>query len=168
MFKLDNLKAPHGSNHPKKRKGLGIGSGLGKTAGKGHKGQKARSGGQVHPMFEGGQIPLQRRMPKVGFRSPLKFLDHRVSVSELGNRAKESLSIKDMLPKSLRSKTRCRVSVYGSNFPSELPAAIEVHHVSENLKKHLESKGVKVSIVALMDGARPRVKKPKKNKAAVK
>src|SRR5256885_15453842 len=112
MFKLDNLKSPLGSNHPKKRKGLGIGSGLGKTAGKGHKGQKARSGGQVHPMFEGGQIPLQRRMPKVGFRSPLKFLDHRVNVAELGLYASKKLSVIDLLPKSLRTKSRTRLSIY--------------------------------------------------------
>ncbi|MDK2823761.1 MAG: large subunit ribosomal protein [Clostridia bacterium] len=66
-MKLHELKPAEGSRHTKKRKGRGIGSGLGKTAGKGHKGQKARSGGGKGPYFEGGQTPLQRRMPKKGF-----------------------------------------------------------------------------------------------------
>jgi large subunit ribosomal protein L15 len=164
MFKLHNLKAPIGSNHPKKRKGLGIGSGLGKTAGKGHKGQKARSGGQVHPMFEGGQIPLQRRMPKVGFNSPLKLLDCRVNVAELVDYAGQKLTAKDLMPKALRPKPRARVSVFGGRIPAKLPASLEAHHISEGVKKALEAKGVSVTIIPLMDGARPRVKKAKKVK----
>ena len=66
-MKLHELRPAEGSRHTEKRKGRGIGSGLGKTAGKGHKGQKARSGGGKGPYFEGGQTPLQRRMPKRGF-----------------------------------------------------------------------------------------------------
>jgi large subunit ribosomal protein L15 len=162
MFKLHNLKSPAGSNHPKKRKGLGIGSGLGKTAGKGHKGQLARSGGKVGPAFEGGQMPLQRRSPKVGFRSPLKLLDARVSVRKLADYAGKDLVLKDLIKKSLRNKTRCKVSVYGTSLPEKLPASIEVNHVSENLKKLLEAKGVKVTLVALTDGSKPRIKKKKK------
>lgn len=64
---LSNLKGPKGANKTRKRVGRGPGSTDGKTAGKGHKGQKARSGGSVHPRFEGGQTPLHRRLPKVGF-----------------------------------------------------------------------------------------------------
>lgn len=64
---LSNLQPSFGSTHSKKRIGRGHGSGTGKTAGKGHKGQKARSGGGVKPGFEGGQMPLQRRLPKRGF-----------------------------------------------------------------------------------------------------
>ena len=66
-MKLHELKPADGAKQAPKRKGRGIGSGLGKTAGKGHKGQKARSGGGKGPGFEGGQTPLQRRMPKRGF-----------------------------------------------------------------------------------------------------
>jgi len=65
--KLSELKPAPGARHKPTRKGLGIGSGLGKTAGRGHKGQKSRSGGGVRPGFEGGQMPLQRRLPKRGF-----------------------------------------------------------------------------------------------------
>ncbi len=66
-MKLHELKPAEGSKHALKRKGRGPGSGLGKTAGKGHKGQKARSGGGKGPGFEGGQTPIQRRLPKRGF-----------------------------------------------------------------------------------------------------
>ena len=66
-MRIHDLKPSPGSHAKKTRRGRGLGSGLGKTAGKGHKGQKARSGGSIRPGFEGGQMPLQRRLPKVGF-----------------------------------------------------------------------------------------------------
>ena len=73
-MQLNNLKPADGSKHAKRRVGRGIGSGLGKTAGRGHKGQKSRSGGFHKVGFEGGQMPLQRRLPKRGFKSQsLKF-----------------------------------------------------------------------------------------------
>lgn len=68
-MKLNELKPAAGSTHARKRVGRGIGSGLGKTAGRGHKGQKSRAGGFHKVGFEGGQMPLQRRLPKRGFRS---------------------------------------------------------------------------------------------------
>jgi large subunit ribosomal protein L15 len=71
-MKLHELKPAKGATHATKRLGRGIGSGTGKTSGKGHKGQKARSGGGVRPGFEGGQIPLARRMPKRGFTNIFK------------------------------------------------------------------------------------------------
>ncbi|MDR0468479.1 MAG: 50S ribosomal protein L15 [Peptococcaceae bacterium] len=71
-MKLSELKPAPGAKHSRKRLGRGPGSGLGKTSGKGHKGQKARSGGGKGPYFEGGQTPLQRRMPKRGFTNIFK------------------------------------------------------------------------------------------------
>lgn len=71
-MKLHELKPAEGSRHTRKRVGRGIGSGLGKTAGRGHKGQNARSGGGVRPGFEGGQNPLARRLPKRGFNNPTR------------------------------------------------------------------------------------------------
>ncbi|MBK35323.1 MAG: 50S ribosomal protein L15 [Gemmatimonadetes bacterium] len=68
-MKLGNIKAPEGVLKKKKRLGTGAGSGTGKTSGKGHKGQNSRSGGGVKPWFEGGQMPIQMRLPKVGFNS---------------------------------------------------------------------------------------------------
>jgi large subunit ribosomal protein L15 len=69
MMNLSSIKAPKGATKTKKRLGMGPGSGTGKTSGKGHKGQNSRSGGGVKPWFEGGQMPLQQRLPKVGFNS---------------------------------------------------------------------------------------------------
>jgi large subunit ribosomal protein L15 len=68
-MRLNDISPAEGSKHPKRRVGRGIGSGLGKTAGRGHKGQKSRSGGFHKTGFEGGQMPLQRRLPKRGFKS---------------------------------------------------------------------------------------------------
>jgi large subunit ribosomal protein L15 len=83
-MRLNQLKPAAGAKHAKKRLGRGIGSGTGKTAGRGHKGQKARAGGYHKVGFEGGQMPLQRRLPKRGFVSLSKKFDAEVRLSELG------------------------------------------------------------------------------------
>ena len=82
-MKLNTISPAEGSKHAKRRVGRGIGSGLGKTAGRGHKGQKSRTGGFHKVGFEGGQMPLQRRLPKRGFRSLTKNDTARVRTSEL-------------------------------------------------------------------------------------
>lgn len=82
-MELNNIKPAAGAKHAKRRVGRGIGSGLGKTAGRGHKGQKSRSGGFHKVGFEGGQMPLQRRLPKVGFRSAIKRARAEVRLHEL-------------------------------------------------------------------------------------
>ena len=82
-MQLNSLKPGAGSKHAKRRVGRGIGSGLGKTAGRGHKGQKSRSGGFHKVGFEGGQMPLQRRLPKRGFSTMGQHLYAQVRLSEL-------------------------------------------------------------------------------------
>ena len=82
-MELNNLKPGNGAKHPAKRVGRGIGSGLGKTAGRGHKGQKSRAGGFHKVGFEGGQMPLQRRLPKRGFVSLTAHRNAEVRLSEL-------------------------------------------------------------------------------------
>jgi large subunit ribosomal protein L15 len=82
-MKLNTIKPAKGSKPSKLRVGRGIGSGLGKTAGRGHKGQRARSGGYHKVGFEGGQMPIQRRLPKRGFKSPMKGLTAEVRLSEI-------------------------------------------------------------------------------------
>lgn len=82
-MKLNSLQPADGSKPEGKRVGRGIGSGLGKTCGRGHKGQKSRSGGGVKPGFEGGQMPLQRRLPKFGFTSRVGLVTDEVRTSEL-------------------------------------------------------------------------------------
>ncbi|HTH78714.1 MAG TPA: 50S ribosomal protein L15 [Ramlibacter sp.] len=82
-MQLNELKPAEGAKHAKRRVGRGIGSGLGKTAGRGHKGQKSRAGGFHKVGFEGGQMPLQRRLPKRGFKSHLKKFNGEVSLAAL-------------------------------------------------------------------------------------
>lgn len=82
-MRLNDIKPAEGSKHPRKRVGRGIGSGLGKTAGRGHKGQKSRSGGFHKVGFEGGQMPLQRRLPKRGFKSLAAGTVGEVRLSDL-------------------------------------------------------------------------------------
>ena len=82
-MRLNTLKPAAGATHPRKRVGRGIGSGLGKTCGRGHKGQKSRSGGMPKIGFEGGQMPLQRRLPKVGFVSRKAKYTAEVRLTEL-------------------------------------------------------------------------------------
>ncbi len=83
-MELNNIKPADGAKHAKRRVGRGIGSGLGKTAGRGHKGQKSRSGGYHKVGFEGGQMPLQRRLPKRGFKSQTLKFNAEVTLTALG------------------------------------------------------------------------------------
>jgi large subunit ribosomal protein L15 len=82
-MRLNEIKPAEGAKHAKRRVGRGIGSGLGKTAGRGHKGQKSRAGGFHKVGFEGGQMPLQRRLPKRGFKSHLKKFNGEISLAAL-------------------------------------------------------------------------------------
>jgi large subunit ribosomal protein L15 len=82
-MELNTIKPSAGSKHAKRRVGRGIGSGLGKTAGRGHKGQKSRSGGYHKVGFEGGQMPLQRRLPKRGFKSHLLQYNDEITLTDL-------------------------------------------------------------------------------------
>ena len=82
-MELNSIKPADGSKRPRRRVGRGIGSGLGKTAGRGHKGQKSRSGGYHKVGFEGGQMPLQRRLPKRGFKSASLKYNAEISLTDL-------------------------------------------------------------------------------------
>ena len=93
---LSNLKPAPGSHRSRKRLGRGPGSGLGKTAGKGHKGSKARAGGKTNPGFEGGQMPMYRRLPKRGFTNPFKVRSQTVNLRQL-----EKLPVTELNPDSL-------------------------------------------------------------------
>jgi large subunit ribosomal protein L15 len=93
---LSNLRPSPGSHRSRKRVGRGPGSGLGKTAGKGHKGHKARTGGGTNPGFEGGQMPMYRRLPKRGFTNPFKVRFQTVNL-----RALAKLGVTDLNPDTL-------------------------------------------------------------------
>ncbi|ANA33138.1 50S ribosomal protein L15 [Ralstonia mannitolilytica] len=92
-MQLNNLKPAAGSKHAKRRVGRGIGSGLGKTAGRGHKGQKSRSGGFHKVGFEGGQMPLHRRLPKRGFTSLTKEFTAEVRLGDLAGLPIEEIDL---------------------------------------------------------------------------
>lgn len=83
LIDLSNLHPAPGSRRPRKRLGRGIGSGTGKTSGRGHKGRGARSGGNTPPGYEGGQMPLQRRLPKFGFTNPTRKVYEVIKLSQL-------------------------------------------------------------------------------------
>lgn len=115
-MRLNDLSPADGSKPDRKRVGRGIGSGLGKTCGRGHKGQKSRSGGFHKVGFEGGQMPLQRRLPKVGFTSRKAKATAELTLSELAKIEGDVVDMAalydaDILP---RVKTRAKVVLSGS------------------------------------------------------
>lgn len=106
-MRLNTLKPAEGSRQDRKRVGRGIGSGLGKTCGRGHKGQKSRSGGFHKVGFEGGQMPLQRRLPKVGFRSRKGKITAEVRLTELVKAGVDVVDMQalyeaDILPRTMK------------------------------------------------------------------
>ena len=92
-MQLNTIQPAEGAKHAKRRVGRGIGSGLGKTAGRGHKGQKSRAGGFHKVGFEGGQMPLQRRIPKRGFKSQAKPFKAEVRLGDLANLAIDQIDL---------------------------------------------------------------------------
>ena len=110
-MQLNELKPSKGSRKPAKRKGRGIGSGLGKTCGLGHKGQKSRSGGKVQIGFEGGQMPLQRRLPKFGFRSAKSLRRQQITTYELNSIDGDMVTLKTLRDAGLIRTTTKYVKV---------------------------------------------------------
>ena len=102
------------SRSEKKRVGRGTGSGVGKTAGRGHKGQKSRSGGNVRPGFEGGQMPLQMRLPKFGFTSRISRVSESINVKHLEGVKK--ITIENLKKLGLIKKSTLKVKIYGEDF----------------------------------------------------
>ena len=110
-MRLNKVAPATGSKHSKKRPGRGIGSGLGKTAGRGHKGQKARAGGYHKVGFEGGQMPIQRRLPKRGFVSPTQNTKAEVRLSDLARLEGDVIDLAMLQAANLVSRHATRVKV---------------------------------------------------------
>ena len=108
---LNTLKPALGEKSLRKRVGRGMGSGMGKTAGRGHKGQKSRSGGFTKIGFEGGQMPLQRRLPKVGFTSRVSLITSQVTLSQLDKLSEKDITIDVLKKHNLVTKNILRVKV---------------------------------------------------------
>ena len=110
-MRLNSLKPAAGSRPDSKRVGRGIGSGWGKTCGRGHKGQKSRSGGFSKVGFEGGQMPLQRRLPKVGFSSRVSIITSQVTLSEIDKLEESDITVDVLKLHNLVTKNIKRVKV---------------------------------------------------------
>ena len=110
-MRLNTLKPAAGSKKAGKRVGRGIGSGLGKTGGRGHKGQKSRSGGGVRPGFEGGQQPLQQRLPKFGFNSAMARVTAEVTLSELNKVDADVIDVQALIDADIIKGTMKRAKV---------------------------------------------------------
>ena len=108
---LNTLKPAIGEKTIRKRVGRGMGSGMGKTSGRGHKGQKSRSGGFTKIGFEGGQMPLQRRLPKVGFTSRVSSITSQVTLSQLDKLTEKDINIDVLKKHNLVTKNISRVKV---------------------------------------------------------
>jgi len=113
-MRLNSIRPDNASKSDKKRVGRGIGSGLGKTCGRGHKGQKSRSGGFHKVGFEGGQMPLQRRLPKVGFHSRIGKMTDEIRLGELANILDDVIDLSALKNANLISKATKRAKVFHS------------------------------------------------------
>ena len=111
---LSNLKPAAGSHRSRRRIGRGVGSGLGKTSGKGHKGSKARAGGSTNPGFEGGQMPMYRRLPKRGFTNPFKVTAQAVNLSQLKKVSTGEVSPETLYSAGLIGKVDAPVKLLGT------------------------------------------------------
>lgn len=122
-MRLNTISPAPGAKKSAKRVGRGIGSGLGKTGGRGHKGQKSRSGGSVKPGFEGGQMPIQRRLPKFGFTSRKSFVSDQVTLTEISKVEGEVVSLETLKAAGLVKKEMLFVKVMKSG---EITRAVTV------------------------------------------
>ncbi|RUO51753.1 MULTISPECIES: 50S ribosomal protein L15 [Pseudidiomarina] len=142
MF-LNSLSPAPGAKTSKKRLGRGIGSGLGKTGGRGHKGQKSRSGGSVKPGFEGGQMPIQRRLPKFGFTSRKSFVTAEVNLAEVAKVAGDTVNMASLKEAGLIRNDILFVKVIKSG---EINRAVTVQgiKVTKGAREAIEAAGGKI------------------------
>jgi len=147
VVRLYELAPPDGAREEPKRKGRGIGSGLGKTAGRGHKGQKARSGGGKGPAFEGGQTPLVRRLPKRGFTNIFKKEYAEVNVSAL-NRFEDGTEVTPelLVEKGILKKVKDGVKILGTGSLKKR-LIVKAHKFSDSAAEKITRVGGKVEVI---------------------
>jgi large subunit ribosomal protein L15 len=146
-MRLNDLSPMKGSEKKRKRVGRGPGSGHGKTSCRGHKGQKARSGARIRPGFEGGQMPLQRRLPKRGFTNIFKKEYELININDLKGFGPDSiLDINVMKNAGLIRGAKSGVKLLGVGEISH-PLAIKVHKVSKKAREKVEAAGGKVDLI---------------------
>ena len=142
-MRLNTLSPAPGSRKSSKRVGRGIGSGYGKTAGRGHKGQKSRSGGSIKPGFEGGQMPLHKRLPKYGFSSRIARTTAQIRIGELNNIDAEVIDLEALKAADLVKQDALRARVFLSG---ELTKAVTVKGlaVTKGAREAIEKAGGKI------------------------
>lgn len=142
-MRLNTLKPAGGSKSSAKRVGRGIGSGLGKTAGRGHKGQKSRTGGGIRPGFEGGQQPLQMRLPKFGFNSAKARITAEVTLSELAKVEADVIDVQALKDADIIKESMQRAKVMLSG---EISKAVTVKGigVTKGARAAIEAAGGKI------------------------
>ncbi len=146
-MKLNELAPPNGSRRPRKRLGRGVGSGTGKTAGRGTKGYNSRSGGGVRPGFEGGQMPIHRRLPKRGFTNIFKKRIATVNIRDLSGF--ESGSVVDeiaLVRQGLVKGTRDGIKLLGQG-EIDIPLTVKVNMVSKSAREKIEAAGGKLEVL---------------------
>ena len=153
MLKLNTISKQPGATQKPKRRGRGSGSGLGKTAGKGHKGQLARSGGHVRPGFEGGQMPLYRRIAKRGFTNIHRRSNAVVNVSDLNVFAAtlKEISLENLQEKNLIKGRYDRLTVLATG---DLKVAVNVkaHRISGAAQEKITNAGGKFELLPIPEG----------------
>lgn len=145
---LNELKPVKGARHYKKRLGRGIGSGLGKTAGKGTKGQNSRSGGGVRPGFEGGQLPLFQRLPKRGFHNHFRVEYAVVNVGQLNDLFDEGavIDVDALITKGFFKDSKDGLKVLGNGELTK-KFTVKAKKFSESAKKAIEAAGGSVEVI---------------------
>lgn len=146
-MKLHELKPAEGSRKERKRVGRGMASGHGKTSGRGHKGQKARSGGGVRPGFEGGQNPLYRRLPKRGFKNPFRKEYAIINLDTL-NRFEEGTNVTPelLIEQGIVKNVRHGIKVLG-NGEINVKLTVSAHKFSQSAVEKIEAAGGKTEVV---------------------
>ena len=147
-MKLNSMYAPYGATKTRKRVGRGPGSGLGKTSGKGHKGQNARSGGGVRPGFEGGQLPLFRRLPKRGFsNAPFKTEYAVINLSDLNKFENDAVITPELLKEmGIVKKQLDGIKVLGKG-TLEKKLVVKANKFSDKAKEEIEKLGGKAEVI---------------------
>jgi large subunit ribosomal protein L15 len=140
---LSNLRPARGSTQARKRVGRGVGSGLGKTSGKGHKGHKARTGGGTNPGFEGGQMPMYRRLPKRGFTNPFRVETQPVNLSQLKQMAATEVTAETLFAAGLIGKADAPVKLLGTG-DADRAYSVRGLAMSASARAKIEAAGGKI------------------------
>lgn len=148
-MKLHNLKAP-AAHKKRKRVGRGQGSGTGEQSGRGHNGQKSRSGSKVKAWFEGGQMPLQRRIPKFGFKNPFRTEYQALNIRRISEfleagKLNENITVSDLVNAGLADDKQL-IKLLGTG-EIDKKISIEVHACSSSAKEKVESAGGSVNVI---------------------